>query len=77
MAYNRRVVADETLGATITLSKGAAELVDRGFGIDADGDRVLPYVRAREDARRPPRQIVSFEAPPEIRGDPCRFREPF
>jgi hypothetical protein len=47
MAHNRRVVADEALGATITLSKGAAELVDGGFGIDADGDRVAYDARAK------------------------------
>jgi hypothetical protein len=67
--------ADKPLGSTITLRKGAAELVDGRFGIDSDSDGVLPHVGAREDSGRPPRQIVSFETPPEIQGEPRRFRE--
>jgi hypothetical protein len=77
MIHNRRMLADEALGSAITLRKGAAEFVDGCFGVDADGQGVLPHVGAGVDSRRPPRQIISFETTPEIHGDSGRFREFF
>lgn len=58
---------DDPGGTPIAIREQTAELVDNFVGVQAYGLGVVSNERAREDARRPFREVVSFQSEPEIR----------
>src|SRR5262245_12103359 len=75
MSDDRRLLAQPTLGTPVAFGKPPAELVNRGFGIDAERKRVLTHVRTRHQSLRPVGQIVALEAGQKVMRDLRAFSD--
>ena len=62
VADDGRLLTDDARDTAIALREKLAEVVDGDFGIDTELQRVRANVRARVDAGRPARKIVSLQA---------------